>query len=232
MKSLVIFDLNKTLINETSWYELNIALGISPEEDELLYRLGPEGEGILTYREWIAILKKIMVRRGKASREAIEKTVLDYTFADGAEETVRSLRENGHTVAIVSGGFNMVVDDVAQKLGLEHGYNNTYFVFDNDDMLEDILLTWDDDRYKPLLVQSICRKFGIHPKDTYYVADGANDSKIFEETIGIAIDPKSTHHEPWMQKALNVGESFNSKKARGKAQFEISNLRELLEIVR
>lgn len=41
-KPIVAFDLNKTLIKENSWYDLNLAMGISAQEDELLYRLARE----------------------------------------------------------------------------------------------------------------------------------------------------------------------------------------------
>ncbi|MGI0133864.1 MAG: hypothetical protein ACREBW_02755 [Candidatus Micrarchaeaceae archaeon] len=51
MTNVVAFDLNKTLIKESSWYDLNLAMGITPQEDELLYRLGPESEGILGHED-------------------------------------------------------------------------------------------------------------------------------------------------------------------------------------
>lgn len=230
-RRLIIFDLNKTLISSGSWYDFNIAMGITPEEDELLYRLGPEKEGVLSYTDWIGLLKKVIVKRGRGSKEAIEKVLLDYSFNEGAESLVRALQERGHIVAIISGGFNMVVDDVAHKLGIEHGYNNTYLVFDDKDMLEDILTTWDENRYKTLLVQSVCRRFGVHPKDAFYVADGDNDNEIFEETIGVALDVSSDKHEPWKSQAMETGETFSRDKALEKAAYKISSLNDFLSLL-
>lgn len=230
-RRLIIFDMNKTLIKESSWYEFNIAMDVTPEEDEVLYRLGPEKEGVLTYAEWIKILCKIIIKRGKASRETIEKIILNYSFIDGAQDAVRELQARGHTVAIVSGGFNIVVDGVARKLGVEHAYNNVYLIFDDQNMLEDIVMTWDDLRYKPLMIQSVCRRFGLHPKDVFYVADGDNDSEIFTETIGVALQVPDEIHEPWKQKALEKGEKFSRHIAADKAQYKISSLHELLDIV-
>lgn len=231
-KQLVIFDLNKTLIKETSWYEFNLAMGVTETEDETLYRLGPEKEGVLNYHEWIDLLKKIIVKRGKASRPNVEKVLLDYTFSDGAREVVDTLKQQGHPVAIVSGSFNIVVDDVARKLGIEHSYNNVYLAFGQDDMLEDILMTWDDIRFKPLLVQSVCRRFGVHPKDVYYVGDGDNDGDIFDETIGVAIQIPHEQHEPWKAAAFANGETFHATTSHSKATHTISNLRNLLDIVK
>jgi hypothetical protein len=33
---LICFDLNKTLIKENTWYNLNLALGMTPEEDQAM----------------------------------------------------------------------------------------------------------------------------------------------------------------------------------------------------
>lgn len=230
-RQLVIFDLNKTLINGASWYDFNIAMGVTPEEDEMLYRLGPEKQRILSYHEWLDILKKIIIARGRANRAAIEAVLLNYQFQDGAIEVVAELQCRGHLVAIISGGFNLVVDDVARKLGIEHAYNNTYLVFDQDDMLEDIPVTWDEDRYKTMLVQSVCRRFGVHPKEVFYVADGDNDNEIFTETIGVALDGLGNVHEPWKQDALDKGEKFSRHSAIEKAHHKIPSLRDLLDIV-
>ncbi len=229
-RKLIIFDMDKTLIRGNSWYRLNTAMGITPEEDELLYRLGPEKEGIIAYDEWLQILVKIMIQRSHPTRQDIERIVLNYEFVEQAMETVKALQDKGYTVAIISGSFNLIVDDVARKLSIEHGYNNTYLVFDKDDMLENIILTWDDVRYKPLLVQSICRRFGIHPKDVFYVADGDNDIEIFRETIGVVIENTDHHDEPWMRKAKESGETFAQNKAKDEASFRISNICQILDI--
>lgn len=228
---LVIFDLNKTLITGGSWYDLNMAMGITPEEDELLYRIGPEKEGALGYHEWILILKRLIIARGRATRKAIEKSLLSYQFAEGAQDVIDGLQARGFKVAIISGGFNTVVDDVSHKLGIEHGYNNTYLVYDQQDYLEDILTTWDEDRYKPLLVQSVCRRFGIHPKDAYYVGDGDNDAEVFSETIGVALTHDGNIHEPWKKQAIENGESFSRDSAAKKARYTIPNLQRLLKVV-
>lgn len=230
-RKVIIFDMDKTLIQGNSWYKLNIAMGVKPEEDEILYRLGPEKEGVLSYDEWLHILAKLIVKRSRPTREDIEKVILDYKFADGAEKVVNSLKDRGYTIAITSGSFNLLVDDVARKLGIEHAYNNAYLVFDDHDLFENVILTWDDVKYKPLLVQSICRRFGLHPKDVHYVADGDNDLEIFRETIGIAVNTPSDQDEGWKQRAKSDGEEFSQDHARSEAKYQIDRLDQLLRIV-
>lgn len=230
-RKLVIFDLNKTLVDQTSWYELNLALGLTDKEDEVLYRLGPEKESILTYAEWIATLVKIMKKRGQASRQRIEKAVLSYTLKKGAKDVIAELKKNDCVIAIVSGGFGIVVDDVAKKLGIEHAYSNAHIVYDNDQMLEDIVLTWEDIKYKPLMVESICRRLGFKPSETYYIADGDNDINIFKETISIAIESEKDAIEDWKKAAINSGEVFSDEDAKTFAKHKVRELKDILEII-
>src|SRR3954468_15869726 len=46
---LVCFDLDKTLIKQNSWYELNLGLGMTPEEDQAL--LDGYTQGKFSYEE-------------------------------------------------------------------------------------------------------------------------------------------------------------------------------------
>ena len=64
---LICFDLNKTLIKENSWFRLNIDLGMTKEEDEILFKLWEEGT--ISYVEWQEIIGRIYVNRGMPSRE-------------------------------------------------------------------------------------------------------------------------------------------------------------------
>ena len=41
---LIVFDLNHTLIRDNSWRNLNLAMGITPEEDAVLMARAAQGE--------------------------------------------------------------------------------------------------------------------------------------------------------------------------------------------
>lgn len=47
---LIVFDLNKTLIKENSWFDLNLALGMTPEEDRYLMELYQSGKILPIWR--------------------------------------------------------------------------------------------------------------------------------------------------------------------------------------
>ena len=81
---LVCFDLNKTLIEENTWLKLNLAMGVTKEEDEMLLR--QYETGVISYLEWQRTLLKIYKKRGDLSLENITENILNY----------RVMYENGH----------------------------------------------------------------------------------------------------------------------------------------
>ena len=68
---LIVFDLNKTLIKENSWRDLNLAMSVTPAEDAELMEQARRGE--ITDAEGQAALLKIYQQRGDVSRSNIEK---------------------------------------------------------------------------------------------------------------------------------------------------------------
>jgi HAD superfamily phosphoserine phosphatase-like hydrolase len=215
--TVVGFDLNKTLIRENSWYDLNLAMGISPGEDEFLYRLGPEREGILTFEEWIDILSRLMRKRGRATRSAMEQVLLTFDYLEGAKEVVTTLKQRGCAVGVISGAMSLVVERAAEDLNLDFAFSNAQLVFDQADTLQDIQLQGADLEFKVDAVHRLKQTYG-DAADIYYVADGDNDEAVFHITKGIMIDIGTSGHEGWKQEALEEGaQQFSLHAARASA---------------
>ena len=99
---LIVFDLNKTLIKENSWRDLNLAMGVTPAEDAGLMERARRGE--ITDAEGQAELLKIYQQRGDVSRPNVEKILWRYTYMPYARDVVDELRKRGYNLAIVSWG--------------------------------------------------------------------------------------------------------------------------------
>lgn len=231
-KTLIGFDLDKTLIRSASWYRLNLAMGMTAYEDEALYRRGPEKEGELTYAQWMQELETIYKTRGKANRDAIRKVLLDYTLLDGAEETIASLQKSGHTLAIVTGGFEIVARDVANRLGITIVYANVQLDFaDSGEFRALNLSSPDDRRYKADSMSDLAAQYNISRTHTFYVADGDNDEEVFGSARGVQITPESSSHEPWKTLALQQGEQFALHAAVSAAESQLRSISELPALI-
>jgi phosphoserine phosphatase len=221
MSTIVAFDLNKTLIRENSWYDLNLAMGISNEEDELLYRWSPESEGILSYREWIDILVRLMKARGKASKQNIEKVLLNFNYLDGAKDVVKAVRDRGYTVGLITGALSPIADKVAHELHMDFVYCNAQMEFDENEMLHDIRLGGEDFAAKVDAIADLRQRYP-DAQEIYYVADGDTDEAIFKVTKGIMVTADMNLHEAWKRQALEQGEVFSTAKA-AKAAWKVTD---------
>lgn len=189
-KNIIGFSLSKTLINKVSWYGLNLALGITPEEDQVLYKLGPAGDGVLNYQEWVALLARIMVKRGRATRTRVDEFVAGITYVDGAKEVVEALKAHGFVVGAISGALSPIVNKVSHDLGLDFAYSNAQMVFDENNMLKTIELQSSDAQFKADTVHEVKTQFP-DAGEMYYVGVGGNNQEIFRLTKGILIEPRN-----------------------------------------
>jgi len=212
MLDIVAFDLNKTLIRENSWYDLNLAMGITAEEDELLYRLGPESEGILTYTEWIDILVRLMRARGKASRKNVERAILEFRYLDGAIDSVKVMQDRGFKVGLITGALSLIAEKVAKELNMDFMYCNSQMKFDANDMLQEIRLKGEDFAVKVEAVIDLRRRFP-ETREVYYVADGDTDEAIFQVTKSIMVSADQSLHEGWKRQALEEVQGLSTTRS-------------------
>ena len=112
----------------------------------------------------------------------------------GAEDTINGLKENEIDVAIISGSFDVVADEIKEKLGVDAVYTNSFTV-------EDGKLT--GEVTGPLVsgtkldvLKDHVEEAGIALEDVVAVGDGANDISMIESAgCGIAFNAKDSVKE-------------------------------------
>lgn len=187
---LVVFDLNETLIEDNSWLELNLAMGVTQAEDNQLMAWGQEG--VITDAQGQTILCGIYRTRGNPTRDHINEVLRLYKYREGAREVVKKLREMDFKLALVSGSMDILVEHVAHELGIELWASNNQFQFDDNGVLENIETVDNDDNFKVSQLERFCQELSIKPEETWCVGDGENDVLLFEVTgNGITFDGSS-----------------------------------------
>jgi phosphoserine phosphatase len=193
---LICFDICHTLIEENTWYKLNVALGMSPEEDEKYFKLYREGK--LSYQDWTKTIFDIYRRKGRASFENINKAVAGYTYKTGARETIDYLKNKGYKIALITGGMDLLVDKIAKDLGVGLTAANTSFVFDENNYLKEMISVGDEPETKVHHLNDFCRKLGIDFDECAAVGDGANDVDLFLKTgHGITFRGSKIENKAW-----------------------------------
>ena len=177
---LIVFDLNKTLIKENSWRDLNLAMGVTPAEDTELMERARRGE--ITDAEGQAELLKIYQQRGDVSCSNIEKILWQYTYMPYARDVVDDLKNRGYNLAIISGAMDILVRHVATELLITWWRSSNRFFFDENDQLIQIQSPEKDTSDKLRQLQQLVGELSITLADCIVVGDGANDVALFQVT--------------------------------------------------
>lgn len=172
--------MDDTLISQNSWYKLNLALGVTHEEDLQMYNAYVKGEH--SYENWTKSLLALYKKHGKATESYIKGVLEDFVLNPEAKQVVDCLKNKGHELAIVSGSFDILVDLVAKELGIFHQKGSTQLIFDDSGQLVDVNTHGDEGAAKLRHLQKICETIGISVTDCACVGDGANDLEMFEAT--------------------------------------------------
>ena len=178
--TLVCFDLDDTLLLQNSWVKLNIGLGVTEKEDAWYYQ--QYYQGAITYDEWQETLLQLYQRHGPVPKAKIMRILQDYVLHPDAEMVVQILQERGYIPVLISGSFSVLVESVALKLAIQDYFGATTFIFNADEMLEDIEHHGDESAAKLHFLQQVVKSYNLNIEQCVCIADGANDEAMFRAT--------------------------------------------------
>ena len=195
---LICFDIDKTLTSSKTWHELNVALGVTPEEDAQLYDAYHQGR--ITYDEWAEALFSLYQNHGRATRTTVESVCEAVELMPGATDAVAYCKERGYDVALISGSFDVFVAHIANRLQVDKYFAATRFLFDTHGQLVGQEHSGDEDTAKVRYLKRLCDELSISLQQCVCVGDGANDVPLFQVTghgITFADAPASVKREAW-----------------------------------
>jgi phosphoserine phosphatase len=122
--------------------------------------------------------------------DAIDRVRDAVRLTPGARTLVRTLKRLGYAVAIVSGGFTAVTDDLVRTLGLDHALANVLEVVDGrltGRVAGDVV----DRAAKAAALRRFAAAEGLTLAQTVAIGDGANDLDMLAVAgLGIAFNAK------------------------------------------
>jgi phosphoserine phosphatase len=183
-KAVLVADMDSTIVTTETLDELAAYAGLKEKIAEITKRaMNGELDFPSALRERVAMLKGLKL-------SALEATWGETRFCPGARELVATMRANGATTALVSGGFTFFTSRVAAELGFDIHRSNT--LLDNGSELtgevgEPIL----DKDAKLATLRELAETRGAKLAATLAVGDGANDLPMLQEAgLGIAYHAK------------------------------------------
>jgi phosphoserine phosphatase len=181
---LVVFDVDGTLTQHSSiWWRLHELFGTT-EEGRVYYDQYFAGE--IDYPQWSDLDAALW--KGQSFERVLE-AVRSTPLAPGAKETVQALRESGIHTAILSGGLDVMANDVAERVGIEYVLTNK-LLHRNGTLTGKVenIVGWAE---KSEHIKRVISYFGVTREQTAFVGDGRNDMSVFQVVkFSIAFNPK------------------------------------------
>ena len=183
-RKLLIMDVDSTLIQQEV-IELLAAYAGKFEEVAAVTEAAMRGELDFTQ----SLHARVAVLAGLPA-DVVDSVRQEVKLSEGAAELVAAFKAAGHVVAVVSGGFNQILQPIAEELGLDYWQANELEIVDGV-LTGKVLGAVVDRAAKEKYLREWAAAEGIALEHTVAVGDGANDLDMLGAAgIGVAFNAK------------------------------------------
>ncbi|MEU6867195.1 phosphoserine phosphatase SerB [Streptomyces sp. NPDC046876] len=194
---LVVMDVDSTLIQDEVIELFAAHAGCEAEVAEVTERAM---RGELDFEQ--SLHARVALLEG-LDASVVDKVRAEVRLTPGARTLIRTLKQLGYQVGVVSGGFTQVTDDLQERLGLDFASANTLEIVDGKltgRVTGDIV----DRAGKARLLRRFAAEAGVPLEQTVAIGDGANDLDMLNAAgLGVAFNAKPVVREA-AHTAVNV----------------------------
>jgi phosphoserine phosphatase len=145
-----------------------------------------------------ALKERVKLLKGLPTKTALD-VAENIPLMPGAEKLMKELKSLGFRTVLISGGFTIIANNVANKLKFDGVYANELVI--NDGVLTgDVRGPLTRQSSKKEVLEEICKDLNISPRDCIAVGDGSNDL-CWKGTVGTFI---AFNAKPIVQRAADV----------------------------
>jgi len=184
-KSILIADMDSTMINEECIDELAAALGLKEQVTDITDRaMRGELDFAAALDTRVALLKGL-------ERKVIEEVRREQiTLAPGGRALIQTMKAYGAYTALVSGGFTFFADFFAKRIGFDEAVANV-LEFDGDRLTGSVTKPIVDKSTKRERLMALASERNVPLERTIAVGDGANDLDMIQIAgFGVALHAK------------------------------------------
>lgn len=183
-KSILIADMDSTIITTESLDELGMLAGIGEQVKDITRR---SMAGVLDFEA--ALDQRVAMLAGKP-KGLIDQVIANCKLTDGASILVQTMRANGAFCYLVSGGFEFLTGPVANKCGF-HGHHANHLDHDENSITGTVRKPILDRQAKVTFLKYYCQLHNIELGATASIGDGANDlGMLGHADFGVAFQGK------------------------------------------
>jgi len=178
-KKLLIADMDATIVRQETLDELaahfNLKDKIAPITEKAM-------RGEIDFQE--ALRMRVRLLKG-LPLAALFETIRQIEYSPGAATLVKIMRRQGAKCVLVSGGFDLFTNHVAQTLGFHKNFGNQ-LVIEDQKLTGEVVPPIVDKYVKERLVVEQAKAFGCELQHVVAVGDGANDIPMLRKAgVGV-----------------------------------------------
>lgn len=193
---LVLFDMDGTLIEGSSWEMLHEGHGVSNEDNWQRYQRG-ELDDVEFIRSDIAMWH---VGGREVHVTDLEKMLAHVKPFEGARDVIDGLRAQGIATCILSGGVDLLAHRICDELGIDMYVANGMRLKESGHLHGDGL-SFVEIRDKGRMAREILRKLDVPPERAAAVGNSAYDVPMFRAcAFGVAFNPSDN----WVRRAART----------------------------
>ena len=183
-RKLLIMDVDSTLIQQEV---IELLAAYAGKRDEVAAVTEAAMRGELDFAQ--SLHARVAVLAGLPA-DVVHSVREEVKLSLGAAELVAAFKAAGHAVAVVSGGFNQILEPIAADLGLDYWQANELEIVDGA-LTGKVLGAVVDRAAKEKFLREWAAAEGIALEHTVAVGDGANDLDMLGAAgIGVAFNAK------------------------------------------
>jgi phosphoserine phosphatase len=192
-KPVIFFDMDSTVIDAEGIIELARARGVGDYVASVTARTM---NGELDFE--CALRERVKLLQGLPTQKAQEVAV-NIPLMPGAEKLMKELKSLGFRTVLISGGFNVIAQRVAEQLHMDAYFANE-LVVDDGVLTGDVRGPLTKQSSKKEVLEEICNELNISPRECIAVGDGSNDL-CWKGVVGTFI---AFNAKPVVRKAADV----------------------------
>jgi len=166
---LFISDMESTIIDNEFFDEIALQMGLGDKVADITARAM---RGELDFTQ--SMHSRIELIKGVSKQQLLDIYHAKVKFNSGAHELLKNLKQRGVYTVLVSGGFTLFSQLVADELGFDKHYANI-LQFDSADKLIGVQEPVLDRQSKLKIMRQTCAELGIGLNQAIACGDGAND---------------------------------------------------------
>lgn len=183
-KKLLVADMDSTIVDGETLDELAAFAGLKDKISAITDRAM---RGELDFRA--ALRERVNLLKG-LSIDALQQTLTQTKFNKGAKTFIKTLRDDGVTCVLVSGGFTFFTRHFAEKAGFNAHHGNELHI-ENGKLTGTVSEPILDKNSKVAFLTQYTQDLGLDTTETIAIGDGANDLPMLQTAdLGFGYHPK------------------------------------------